>query len=109
ATDDFKYSGFALVALYGWAMIISQLRYRITDKYTIDAGLLGPTEIRVIICAVLLAEVIFVGSIHYLVILICVALFVINCIDTKKLLDMGDERDREEKRNKETIANEGEG
>ncbi|NGM66480.1 CDP-alcohol phosphatidyltransferase family protein [Sphingobacterium sp. SGR-19] len=106
ATGDFKYSGFALVALYGWAMIISQLRYRITDKYTIDAGLLGPTEIRVIICAVLLCEVIFVGSINYLVIIICISLFIINCIDTKKLLDMGDERDWEEKKNKGIATNE---
>ncbi|MGG5905603.1 hypothetical protein ACQ4LD_21080, partial [Sphingobacterium daejeonense] len=44
AVGDFKYLGFTLVALYGWAMIISQLRYRITDQYTIDAGLLGPNE-----------------------------------------------------------------
>lgn len=94
---DYKYIGFALVALYGWAMIISQLRYRITDKYTIDAGLLGPTEIRVIICIVLLVEVIFKGSIDYSVFFICVALFFINIVDTKKLLALGDQKDREEK------------
>ena len=98
ATGDFKYLGFALVALYGWAMIISQLRYRITDKYTIDAGLLGPTEIRVIICIVLVLEVILPGSIDYCVFGICVILFFINLIDTKKLLDLGDGRDIEEKR-----------
>ncbi|MGO1596882.1 MAG: CDP-alcohol phosphatidyltransferase [Sphingobacterium sp.] len=98
AIGDFKYLGFALVALYGWAMIISQLRYRITDKYTIDAGLLGPTEIRVIICLVLVLEVIFPGSIDYCVFGICIILFFINLIDTKKLLDLGDGRDIEEKR-----------
>ncbi|MCY4778018.1 CDP-alcohol phosphatidyltransferase [Sphingobacterium sp. UT-1RO-CII-1] len=101
APGDFKYSGFALVALYGWAMIISQLRYRITDKYTIDAGLLGPTEIRVVICAILLIEVLFYGSINYLVIAICVALFFINWFDTKKLLILGDLKDKEEKLLKE--------
>lgn len=100
APDDFKYSGFALVALYGWAMIISQLRYKITDKYTIDAGILGPTEVRVIISIVLLLEVIIPGSINYLVILICIALFFINLGDTKKLLDLGDIRDANEKQNK---------
>ncbi|MDR2283589.1 MAG: CDP-alcohol phosphatidyltransferase [Sphingobacterium sp.] len=94
---DFKYLGFALVALYGWAMIISQLRYRITDKYTIDAGLLGPTEIRVIICLVLLFEVIFKGSIDYSVLGICVILFFINVGDTLKLLAVGDAKDKEEK------------
>ncbi|WP_437922417.1 CDP-alcohol phosphatidyltransferase family protein [Sphingobacterium sp. LRF_L2] len=109
APGDFKYTGFALVALYGWAMIISQLRYRITDKYTIDAGLLGPTEIRVIICVVLLAEVLFPFSINYLVILICVALFVINLVDTKNLLHLGDLKDWEEKKKKQVIADEREG
>ncbi|MBL1410564.1 CDP-alcohol phosphatidyltransferase family protein [Sphingobacterium faecale] len=94
---DFKYLGFTLVALYGWAMIISQLRYRITDKYTIDAGLLGPTEIRVIICLVLLFEVIFKGSIDYSVLGICVILFFINVGDTLKLLAVGDAKDKEEK------------
>lgn len=94
---DFKYQGFVLVALYGWAMIISQLRYRITDKYTIDAGLLGPTEIRVIICLVLLFEVIFKGSIDYSVLGICIILFIINIGDTMKLLALGDAKDKEEK------------
>ena len=100
AVGDFKYLGFALVSLYGWAMIISQLRYRITDKYTIDAGLLGPTEIRVIICLVLLLEIIVPGSINYSVLGICIILFFINIGDTKKLLDLGDAKDKEEKANK---------
>lgn len=97
ATGDFKYSGFALVALYGWAMIISLLRYKITDKYTIDAGLVGPTEIRIIISAVILFEILVPGSINYAVIGICVILFFININDTKGILKMGDERDAQEK------------
>jgi len=97
---DFKYLGFALVSLYGWAMIISQLRYRIIDKYTIDAGLLGPTEIRVIICVVLLFEVLIKGSIDYSVLGICIILFFINVGDTKKLLVLGDMKDKEEKQAK---------
>src|SRR5690606_18652803 len=101
AVGDFKYSGFALVALYGWAMIISQLRYRITDKYTIDAGLVGPTEIRVIISFFLILEVIVPGSLDYSVMLICIALFFINIGDTKNLLAAGDARDKEEKRLKQ--------
>lgn len=104
APGDFKYTGFALVALYGWAMIISQLRYKITDKYTIDAGLVGPTEIRVIICFVFLLELLIPFSIHYSVIAICVILFFIDLTDTKKLLDMGDERDKMEKQAKEKLS-----
>lgn len=106
APDDFKYSGFVLVALYGWAMIISQLRYKITGNYTIDAGLLGPTEIRVIIGFVFLLEVLIPGSINYSVMLICIALFFINLVDTKKLLQLGDQRDLEEKKERSENKNE---
>lgn len=104
APGDYKYSGFALVAMYGWAMIISQLRYKITDKYTIDAGLVGPTEIRVIISLVLLMEIFITFSINYSVIGICVILFFINLGDTKKLLAMGDDRDKAEKLAKQNQA-----
>lgn len=103
APDDFKYSGFALVALYGWAMIISQLRYKITDKYTIDAGLVGPTEIRIIISLIILLEIFIPGFINYAVIGICIILFFINIIDTKGILAMGDLRDKEEKQAKEKL------
>lgn len=103
ASDDFKYSGFVLVALYGWAMIISLLRYKITDKYTIDAGLVGPTEIRVVISLVIIFEVIVPGSINYSVMGICAILFIINLIDTKKVLDLGDERDKADKLVKEKV------
>lgn len=103
ASGDFKYSGFVLVALYGWAMIISQLRYKITGKYTIDAGLLGPTEIRVIICLVLILEVIAPGSLDYSVMLICFALLLVNLGDTKKLLAYGDARDKKEKLMKQDL------
>lgn len=99
-SSEYEVLGYVLVSLYGWAMIISQLRYKITGKYTIDAGLLGPTEIRVILSAVILLEVFVIGSIVYSVFLICLALFFINIIDTKKLLAMGDERDEAEKRQK---------
>lgn len=97
ASGDFKYSGFVLVSLYGWAMIISQLRYKITDKYTIDAGIVGPTEIRVVISLVIILETIVAGSINYSVMGICAILFIINIVDTKKALDLGDERDKAEK------------
>lgn len=104
APGDYKYSGFALVAMYGWAMIISQLRYKITDKYTIDAGLVGPTEIRVIISLILLMEIFIPFSINYSVIGICIILFFINLGDTKKLLAMGDDRDKAEKLAKQNQA-----
>lgn len=100
ADADYKIFAFLFVVFYGWAMIISQLRYKITDKYTIDSGLFGPTEVRVIISIILILEVLIPFSIQYFVIAMCIALFIINIIDTKKLLILGDLRDKEEKLNK---------
>ena len=88
---------FLFVVLYGWSMIISQLRYKITGFYQIDAGSLGPTELRVIISLVLIAETLFMGSITYFAIAMVALLLVINIIDTFKLLKAGDAKDREEK------------
>ncbi len=96
----FEIFAYIFVVLYGWAMIISQLRYKITDKYSIDAGLVGPTEIRVIISLIFVAEVIYPSLINYLVIVICIILFIINMKDTNKLLEFGDARDKAEKEEK---------
>ncbi len=92
-----EFSAYLLVVFYGWAMIISQLRYKITDAYRIDSGLFGPTEVRIVICLILLSEVLFPGSMRYFVWALCTALLIINILDTRKLLRMGDERDRAEK------------
>lgn len=96
AKEELELVAFLFVVLYGWAMIISQIRYKITDNYTIDAGLLGPTEIRIILSLVLVLEVIFKDSIQFFAIAMCAALFIINCVDTRNLLKLGDERDRKE-------------
>ena len=88
---------FLFVVLYGWSMIISQLRYKITSFYQIDSGYLGPTELRVIISLILIAETLFTGVITYFAIAMVLLLLVINIIDTFKLLKAGDAKDKEEK------------
>jgi len=85
---------FAFVALYGWSIIISQLRYKITNEYSIDSGFVGPTELRFIIALILILEVLFKGSITYLAGLITIVLFIINSIDSLKLLKLGDLKDK---------------
>jgi hypothetical protein len=85
---------FAFVALYGWSIIISQLRYKITNEYSIDSGFVGPTELRFIIALILIIEVAFPGSITYLAGLITIVLFIINTIDSFKLLKLGDLKDK---------------
>jgi phosphatidylglycerophosphate synthase len=87
---------FAFVALYGWSIIISQLRYKITNEYSIDSGAVGPTELRFIIAFILIAEVSFQGSITYLAGLITMLLLIINIIDSVKLLKLGDLKDKKQ-------------
>lgn len=88
---------FLFVVLYGWSMIISQLRYKITGHYQIDSGRLGPTELRIIISIILIAETLITGSITYFAMAMVALLMILNTIDTFKLLKAGDAKDREEK------------
>ncbi|WP_316821106.1 CDP-alcohol phosphatidyltransferase [Pedobacter gandavensis] len=97
ARNEYELIAFIFVALYGWAMIISQLRYKITDIYSIDAGIVGPTEIRIILALIIILEVVFGNLIEYFATGICVVLFIINFIDTRKLLKLGDMRDNAER------------
>ncbi|WP_316840188.1 CDP-alcohol phosphatidyltransferase [Pedobacter gandavensis] len=104
ARNEYELIAFIFVALYGWAMIISQLRYKITDIYSIDAGVVGPTEIRIILAIIIILEVIFGHLIEYFATGICLVLFIINFIDTRKLLKLGDIRDNAEREAKQQKA-----
>lgn len=94
---SWKILGFGFVVMYGWEMITALLRYKITDKYTIDSGLFGPTEVRIIISLILVLEVLFKDTIIYSGALACVMLCVANIVDTRKLLQLADLRDKTEK------------
>jgi len=92
-----KMAGFGFVTMYGWAMIIAVVRYKVTGKYTIDSGLFGPTEVRIIIIAIMVAEIFFRGAILYFAAFITGILFLVNIFDTFRLLIIAAERDKEEK------------
>jgi phosphatidylglycerophosphate synthase len=92
--------GFCFVILYGWEMLTTMLRYKITNKYSIDSGLFGPTEVRIVISMILVLEVAFKGSILYSAALACILLFITNVIDTNKLLKLANDRDIEEREQK---------
>lgn len=104
ARNEYELIAFVFVVLYGWAMIISQLRYKITDIYSIDAGLVGPTEIRIILALIIILEVFFGHLIEYFAAAICITLFIINFIDTRKLLKLGDIRDKAEREAKKNAS-----
>jgi hypothetical protein len=90
--------GFGFVVLYGWEMITTSVRYKVTGKYSIDSGLLGPTEVRIVISLILIGEVLFKGSIQYVSLLATAILLVMNIIDTRKLLKLANEYDNKEKK-----------
>jgi hypothetical protein len=100
ASGEWELLGFGFTVLYGWAMMTALLRYKISGNYTIDSGLLGPTEVRIIISFFLLLEVLCEGSILYSGIAACVGLLAVNLIDFRNLLKMADRRDKDERKDK---------
>ena len=101
APGIWKYAGFFFVVLYGWEMITAQLRYKVGGQYSIDSGIFGPTEVRLLIGAIILFEVFIPGSIRYLATAACVFLLISNIVEARKLLILADERDKEERKIKE--------
>lgn len=97
---NWKMLGFGFVVMYGWAMITTLVRYKATGKYTIDSGLVGPTEVRIIISVILVTEVLFKDSILFSAIIACAILFLVNFFDTLKLLRLANELDIKEKEKK---------
>jgi hypothetical protein len=98
--DSYKYIAFIFVFVYGWSMINSLLKYKVTDKYTIDTYLMGPTELRIIICIFLLLEIFIDNSLILLGFGGSLILIVVNTLDLLAILKSGDIRDLAEKAQK---------
>jgi phosphatidylglycerophosphate synthase len=96
APGIWKYTGFLFVVLYGWEMITAQLRYKIGGQYSIDSGIFGPTEVRIILGAFITIEVFLPNSIQYLASAACLFILISNIFETRKLLVLADLRDAEE-------------
>lgn len=90
---EWKLVGVIFVALYGAEMIISQLRYKVTDRYSIDSGLLGPTEVRIILALLFSSEYFLPGSIQWIGLAISVVLLIAFLSDFAGLLVLANERD----------------
>lgn len=108
ALPQWKWQGLIFIVLYGWEMITAQLRYNVTGKYSIDSGIFGPTELRIILMIILLLEYFFRGSVYYAVSLACLVLVYTNISDMIKLLKDADSRDiveRKEKAERQLVKN----
>lgn len=101
APGIWKYAGFFFVVLYGWEMITAQLRYKIGGQYSIDSGIFGPTEVRMLISLIIIFEVFIPGSIGYLATAACIFLLISNLVEARKLLKLADNRDKEERKRKQ--------
>lgn len=92
----FMWVGYLFIVLYGWEMISAILRYKISGKYSIDSGLFGPTEVRIIISLILISEVLISDSIIYLGIIADIGLLVSNILGFTNLLKQANQRDKNE-------------
>jgi phosphatidylglycerophosphate synthase len=88
--------GFGFVVLYGWAMMMALLRYKIFNQYIIDSGIFGPTEVRILLSIILILEIVYKNSIVTSGLIACFILLVLNIKDFRELLKMADRRDKEE-------------
>jgi phosphatidylglycerophosphate synthase len=93
----FVWIGYLFIVLYGWELITTVLRYKIIGKYSIDSGLFGPTEVRIIVSAILITEVLSAGSINIIGIIACAGLLISNLLSFIKLLKQADDLDHTEK------------
>lgn len=92
--------GYGFVVMYGWEMIVALIRYKLTGKYSIDAGKMSPTEVRIIVGAIMIGEVILPGSLVFTAGILVIAIFIVNIFDTNRLLRIADEIDKKELQDK---------
>lgn len=102
--DFYRWIAFIFIFAYGWSMINALLRYKITDKYSIDSHLMGPTELRIIIAAFMILDIFVSQTLVVFGFAGSVILFFINLTDTITILKLGDERDKMEKASKMSDA-----
>ncbi|MPN32664.1 hypothetical protein SDC9_180144 [bioreactor metagenome] len=95
------YAGFFFVVMYGWEMVTAQLRYKISGQYSIDSGIFGPTEVRLILGIIITVEAFVPGIIQYLASVACVILLVSNLVEMRKLLSLADAQDKVDRSIKE--------
>lgn len=94
----YNFVAFLFVAAYGGSMIIALLRYKINNKYIIDSNNFGPTELRIVLSAVLFLEIFLPHVLLGFGIIGTIVLVLVNTMDSIGVLKAGDFRDLEEKK-----------
>jgi phosphatidylglycerophosphate synthase len=98
--SDYQFIAFLFIFTYGWSMINSLLRYKITNSYQIDSNYFGPTELRIIICFFIVLEIFVPGALWYFGLAGSGILAIFNIKDLLSVLDSGNKKDAEDKLSK---------
>jgi hypothetical protein len=89
------------MAMYGQTFILALMRYKITDIYLIDAdGLLGPTELRIILTVSTAMEFFIPGFLFWFGVAGIAILFIINGVDFYRLVQLANAKDDDERAKK---------
>lgn len=99
-----EFVGFGFVVFYGWQMLIATLRYKVSGIYKIDSGLIGPTEVRILLSLIFIAEVLYQGSMVYVSLVATILLLGFNLHETKLLLNQATIRDEEERKEVKNLS-----
>ncbi len=96
---DWRIMVFLFVVLYGWEMMTALLRYKVTNKYSIDSGYFGPTEVRILLMLLFTTEYFLPNTLIFISIFGIFGILISNILETRKLLKLADARDVQEREN----------
>jgi phosphatidylglycerophosphate synthase len=98
----YKFVPVMFMAAYGAGMLIATTRYKIAGKYRIDSGKFGPTEMRLVIAMILLAETFIPQSAIILGGLATLMMLASDVAEFRRLLRSADRRDQSERKKLQT-------
>jgi phosphatidylglycerophosphate synthase len=99
-----KFVPIIFMAAYGGGMLIAATRYKIAGQYRIDSGKFGPTEMRLVIAAILLVEIALPQSVIFCGSLATLCLLFSDVSEFKKLLHTANQRDRAETKQRQQLV-----
>lgn len=92
---SYKPLAFTYMGTYGWSMILALLKYKLTNQYIIDTGgSVGPTELRIAICLVLLLEMLLPDSIKIFAVVVNVIMMIVNILSFIEILKLSNGEDK---------------
>lgn len=93
---ELKVIAIIFIAAYAWTMLLTILKFKLIDKYEVDSGIVGPTELRIGICAVLFIGIFYPQIITAFALVVIGVVMIVNLVEFRKVLRYGDARDKSE-------------